>query len=120
MSRMTMQRRASDHGEPSNADILSRIVELEGKFDAFCQEHKGEHRDLNQMLAALQSAAILREHRLTNLEKAALEISDLHDFKIQLQTIGRMTQFIVGSSLLAAIAAVVSLIVSLSHIAGTN
>jgi hypothetical protein len=116
---MTMQRRAADHGEPTNADIMSRIVELEGKVDAFVAEHKTEHRDLNQMLAALQSAAILREHRLTNLEKAALEISDLHDFKVQITTIGRMTQFIVGSSLLAAIAAVISLIVSLTHVAGT-
>lgn len=113
---MTMQRRAADRGEPTNADILRRIESIETKLDDLTKAYREEQAEQDKVLAALQSAAILREHRLVTLEGKAIEIGTLHDFKVQLETMGRMTRFVVGGSVMTFIAAVISLIVSLAHV----
>lgn len=95
-------RRVTDAGEPTNRELLNRLDDL-----------TAEVRDLGRRMTLQEQGAILREEKLA---RAMPEIDLDHDFRIQVQTIARMTQWIFGASLLASIAAVASLVVTLSHI----
>jgi hypothetical protein len=48
------------------------------------------------------------------------EIAELHDFRIQVETLAKISQLIFGGSLLAAVASIASLILSLSHFMGNS
>lgn len=111
---VTLQRRATDHGEPTNREILAKLEE-------FMAEHRRDHMTIETRLASHDTAAALREARISDLQRVATEISSLHDFKVQVQTISAMTKWILGGSLLAALAAIASLVATFGHIiqAGT-
>lgn len=111
-----MTRRSTDAGEPTNRELLDRIVRIEQTLDKAFAEHRGDHKLIDSSIEELQRGAIIREERLTVIAKALPEIGELHDFRIQVKTLASTAQLIFGGSLLAAIAAVASLILSLSHL----
>jgi hypothetical protein len=109
---VTLNRRATDKDEPSNRMILTRL-------EQFIAEHEHEHKDLDKRLSVQDVAAALRERSILELQRGAPEISELHDFRIQVETIGASVKWILGGSLIAALAAIASLIATFSHIVTT-
>lgn len=139
---MTLARRATDHGEPTNGDIFGRLNE-------FIAQHQKDHSDLESRLATHESKlardlaldntalasrlaasdtalatrlatadtnAALRQDRLGRLEAGIPELSELHDFRVQVETIGASVKWVLGGSLIAALAAIASLVVTFAHI----
>jgi len=106
---MTLHRRATDAGEPTNRELLETL-------EAFIAEHRRDHQSLDRRLAEHDTASALREARLTTLQAVAEDIRPLRDFKIQVETIGASVKWILGGSLLAAIASIAALIATFSHI----
>ena len=112
----TPVRRPGDPGEPTNRELMDRIQRIENTLDKVFTEHTTTHQLIDSSIAELQRGAILREERLSVIAKAMPEIAELHDFRVQVQTLSKTAQMIFGGSLLAAIAAIASLILSLSHL----
>jgi hypothetical protein len=112
MSVVTLQRRASDGGEPTNREILD-------KLNAFLDEHRRDHSVLDARINASDKAAALLDARVVVIQRMTEEIATLHDFKVQVQTIGSSVKWILGGSLLSALAAVASLLITVSHIGAT-
>jgi hypothetical protein len=106
-------RRAADSGEPSNREILDRL-------DAFIAEHRRDHTTLDALLAANSTATAIRQERIGQLEHLAAEIAPLHDFRVQVQTIGASVKWILGGSLLAALASIMALVATFGHIIQTG
>jgi hypothetical protein len=113
-------RRAADSGEPSNREILDRL-------DAFIAEHRRDHSTLDALLAANSTATAVRQERIVQLERLAVEIAPLHDFRVQVETIGASVKWILGGgrrgargSLLAALASIMALVATLGHIIQTG
>ena len=117
---MTLARRATDHGEPTNREILDRL-------DAFIAEHRRDHAllesrlqgnadTLASRLSAVDVAAAIRQERLARLETLAPDVAQLHDFKVQVQTIGSSVKWIFGGSLIAALASIMALVATFGHI----
>ena len=109
-------RRPGDSSEPTNRELLYRIVRIEHTLDKVFAEHGNTHGLIDSSIAELQRGAILREERIGVISRAMPEIAELHDFRVQVQTLSKTAQWIFGGSLLAAIAAIASLILSLSHL----
>jgi len=112
-------RRSTDAGEPTNRELLDRIVRIEATLDREFQEHRHDHALIDSSIAELQRGGILREERISVISKAMPELAELHDFRIQVETLSKTAQLIFGGSLLAAIAAIASLILSMSHLIGS-
>jgi hypothetical protein len=106
-------RRAADSGEPSNREILDRL-------DAFIAEHRRDHSTLDALLAANSTATAVRQERIVQLERLAVEIAPLHDFRVQVETIGASVKWILGGSLLAALASIMALVATFGHIIQTG
>jgi hypothetical protein len=106
-------RRAADSGEPSNREILDRL-------DAFIAEHRRDHSTLDALLAANSTATAIRQERIVQLERLAVEIAPLHDFRVQIQTIGASVKWILGGSLIAALASIMALVATFGHIIQTG
>jgi hypothetical protein len=106
-------RRQADSGEPSNREILDRL-------DAFIAEHRRDHSTLDALLAANSTATAIRQERIAQLERLGAEIAPLHDFRVQVETIGASVKWILGGSLLAALASIMALIATFSHIIQTG
>ena len=102
------RRRVTDVGEPTNRDILD-------KMEAFVNEHRRDHTALDARLAAHDTAAALRETHIAALERVATEIGPLRDFRIQVQTIGASVKWVLGGSLLAALASIAALVATFAH-----
>ena len=107
---VTLHRRATDAGEPTNREILDELR-------AFVKEHRDDHEVLQKRLADHDTASALREQRIAGLQRLTDEIAVLHDFRIQVETISSMTRWILGGSLLAALAAIASLVATFAHVA---
>ena len=118
MAQMTQARRAADHGEPTNAELLVRIDEVGRQLDAFLAEHRRDPADLDRRMAKHDTDASLRDHNIAHLLTIETEVDGLHDFRVQAQTLSNMVRWIVGGSLVAAIAAIASLLVSIATVAG--
>jgi len=106
---VTLHRRAMDAGEPTNRDILD-------KLEAFIEEHRRDHGTLDSRLAVHDTGTALQDSRIAALQRLTDEIATLHDFRVQVETIGTSVKWILGGSLLAALAAIASLIATFSHI----
>jgi len=113
-------RRSTDQGEPTNRELLDRIQKVEALLDRVFAEHRSDHSLIDSSIAELQRGAILREERMNVIAKAMPEIAELHDFRIQVETLAKISQLIFGGSLLAAVASIASLILSLSHFMGNS
>jgi hypothetical protein len=108
-------RRATDAGEPTNRELLDRIERMDRTLSSFMAEHRGDHALIDSSIGELQRGSILRDERLLNLQRLLPEVAELHDFRVQVQTLSRTAQWIFGGSLLAALASIASLVLSLSH-----
>lgn len=120
---MTEQhRRSSDAGEPTNAELLNRIALVSAQIDSWINEHRHDHMTLERRLATHDTASALRDHNIERLigevDHIAPEIRTLHDFQTKVETISSMLRWTFGGSLIAALAALASLVISLSHLAG--
>lgn len=102
-------RRSADTSEPTNREILDRL-------DAFIAEHRRDHSALDAQLATAATATAVRQERLGQLERLGAEIAPLHDFRIQIQTIGASVKWIFGGSLIAAFASIMALVATFGHI----
>ena len=109
----TPRRRATDADEPTNREILD-------KLEAFMAEHRRDHATLDLRLARHDVETAQREAVIGQLQSVVPEVQVLRDFRVQVETIGNMAKFMVGGSLLAALAAVASLIATFSHIIQTG
>jgi len=108
-------RRPGDPSEPTNRELLDRIVRIEHTIDKVFAEHRQDHALIDSSIGELQRGGILREERISAISRAMPELGELHDFRVQVQMLAKTAQWIFGGSLLAAIAAIASLILSLSH-----
>ena len=106
---VTLARRATDHGEPTNREIRDEIR-------SFVKEHRDDHEDLQARLAKHDMESALREARIVQLSNLTGEVSELHDFRIQVKALSEMTRWILGGSLLAAVAAIMTMVVTFAHI----
>lgn len=115
----TPVRRTTSPEEPSNRELMDRIERVERSLDKVLIEHTATHALIDSSIGALQRDAVLREERLSVVQRAMPEIAELHDFRVQVETLSKTAQLVFGGSLLAAIAAVASLVISLSHLFGS-
>ena len=104
---VTFNRRATDRDEPTNRQILDAL-------NAFIREHKGDHKELEARLGMSDTAYAIRGEKIHQLELATVDVAMLHDFKVQVETIGKFTRWILGGSLIAAFAAIASLVLMVS------
>ena len=125
-------RRSTDSGEPSNREILNRLND-------FIVQHGRDHSDLEARfasnavalasrsavsdtalacrLAASDTASAVSRTDIAALQLVAVDVTLLHDFRIQVETIGKMTRWILGGSLLAALSSIAALIIMIVHAA---
>ena len=108
---VTLNRRATDRDEPTNREILDAL-------NAFIREHEGDHKELEKRLGLSDMAYAVRSEKIHQLELATVDVALLHDFKVQVETIGRFTRWILSGSLIAALSAAASLILMIVHISG--
>jgi len=108
-------RRSGDPSEPTNRELLDRIVRIEHTLDKVFAEHHQDHSLIDSSIGELQRGGMLREERISRISQAMPELAELHDFRVQVQMLAKTAQWVFGGSLLAAIAAIASLILSLSH-----
>jgi len=113
---VTLNRRATDAGEPTNRAILDKLDDLENALELYIKEHGHEHATLDRRLGASDTATAVADLKLRNVELATLDVALLHDFKVQVQTIGASIKWIVGGSFLALLASIAALIASFGHI----
>ena len=116
---MTLHRRATDSGEPTNRDLMLAIEKIDREFSTYVREHGADHRALQTRLGLSDTATAVSDLKLRNVELATVDVKLLHDFQVQVETLGSAIKFVIGGSLIAALAAIASLIVSLAHAAGT-
>jgi len=109
----TPRRRATDLGEPTNREILDRLED-------FIAEHRRDHATLETRLSLHDLDSARREMSLEQLKPLVPEVQVLHDFRTEVRTIGTMTRYILGGSLLAAVAAIASLVATFGHIIQTG
>lgn len=117
MATMTQARRATDSGEPTNAELMS-------KLEAWIGEHRRDHLDLERRLSSHENAAVLRDSNITQLlasdRDLHREVDALHDFRVELMAYGKLVRFATGGSLIAAAAAVASLVLTITHLLETS
>ena len=122
-----MSRRATDQGEPTNAELLVQIAEVRKALEAFISASDKKTKEIDELMERGRTAVITTDRRLMALESGASarqawietntrEIQSLHDQAVQLRTIASMVRYATGGSLIAAIAAIASLVLSLSHV----
>ena len=110
---VTLNRRATDQDEPSNREILDRL-------DRFIESHDREHKDLERRIGVSDIASAVSRSDVDALKLVAVDVKLLRDFRIQVETLGRMMRWVVGGSLLAFLGSVATLIVLLSHLGATG
>ena len=114
-------RRSADSGEPSNREILNRLND-------FIVQHGRDHSDLEARfasnatalacrLAASDTASAVSRTDIAALQLVVVDVKLLHDFRVQVETIGKMTRWILGGSLLAALSSIAALTISIVHAA---
>jgi hypothetical protein len=108
---VTLNRRATDRGEPTNREILDAL-------NAFIRDHEGDHKLLERRLGLSDTATAVTELKVRNIELATLDIALLHDFRVQVETISKFTRWLLGGSLIAALASMATLLMLVLHIAG--
>jgi len=128
-------RRSTDSGEPSNREILNRLndfivqhgrdhSDLEARFAsnavALASRSAASDTALASRLAASDIASAVSRTDIAALQLVAVDVKLLHDFRIQVETLGKMTRWITGGSLLAALASIAAFIVMLLHIGATG
>ena len=113
---MTLSRRATDAGEPSNREILDRIDDLDRRLGEYTAEHKRDHANLSEWRVGVDVGSALRQQQLNTLVPTQAEVALLHDFRVQVVTIGASVKWILGGSLVAAVAAILSVVVTFAHI----
>lgn len=96
--------------EPSNAEIMGRIDELSSRLDGWVADHRQDHAALERSLAGCQTAAVLRQRSIDDLERLRPEVASLHDWRIEMQSMGRFVKAAFGASLLSALLAMLSLV----------
>jgi hypothetical protein len=105
--------------EPTNRAILNKLEGVEKTLETYVKEHGGDHALIDRRFAAYDTANAVREFRERGFELTAVDVAILKKFQVQVETIGTMTRWILGGSFIAALAAVASLIVSVTHAAGS-
>jgi hypothetical protein len=115
---MTLHRRATDSGEPTNRDLMLAIEKMDREFVEYVREHSRDHGALQSRLGLSDTATAVSDVKLRNVELATLDVKALHDFRVQVETLGSAIKFVVGGSVIAALAAIASLIVSIAHATG--
>ena len=110
-----MSRRATDAGEPTNAELMARIDALGGELHQWISEHRRDHTGMDQRLGLADVNAAIREQRLRELEKLPPKVEKLDDFRVRIDAYGGLLKAILGTSLVAAAAGVLSIIDLLSR-----
>jgi hypothetical protein len=105
------KRRATDRGEPSNREIMSKL----GVIEAYIARHTVDHNAITVRLASDDVATALCHAQLAGLMRMTDELAGLHDFRVQVQTIGASIKWVVGGSLIAAMTGIISLAMTLTH-----
>jgi hypothetical protein len=105
--------------EPTNRAILDKLEGVEQTLETYVKEHGRDHVLIDRRFASYDTAAAVREIKEHGFELAAADVALLKKFQVQVETIGSMTRWVLGGSFIAALAAVASLIVSITHAAGT-
>lgn len=108
MSPVDPHRRATDHDEPTNRQILDRL-------DDFMAEHRRDHSKLEERLATHDVETAKREALVAQLSNVAPEVQSLREFRVEVKTASAMVKYILGGSLLAALASIVSLAATFLH-----
>ena len=131
------RRRSTDRGEPSNREILDHLETfallnqrdhdaIESRMERMMvdhatllqstQEHAGVvHADLAERLGASTTDRALIHAQLAGLVRVSDEIANLHDFRVQVTTIGASIKWVVGGSLIAAVTGIISIAMTLTH-----
>jgi len=110
---VSFNRRATDRDEPTNRQIIDHL-------DRFIEGHDREHKDLEARLGLKSTAAAIARSDIDALQLVAVDVKALHDFRVQVETIGASVKWILGGSLLAALASIMALIATFSHIIQTG
>lgn len=118
----TISGRASA-GSPSDHDLLIRALgqldELKDDVAAlrgWNENHLNTHLLADNAFQTHLREATRREVHDEDYDKMQLELTSLHDFKTQVVTLGKLTQFIFGASMVGAMAAIASLMLTISHL----
>jgi len=105
--------------EPTNRAILDKLEVVERTLETYVKEHGRDHVLIDRRFAAYDTAAAVREIKERGFELTATDVALLKKFQVQVETIGSMTRWVLGGSFIAALAAVASLIVSITHAVGS-
>ena len=112
---VTLNRRATDQGEPSNREIMSSVGEMRSTLESFIIEQRAKNASVDTWRAQVDLAAGLRQNKLDNLAAATTpELQGLHDFKVKVETLTSFAKYATGGSLIAAVASIVAVIVSIA------
>lgn len=108
-------RRAADHGEPSNREIMGKLEIIE----KYIARHTEDHDALSSRLASDDVSTALSHAQLVSLMRMTDEIAGLRDFRVQVTTIGSSVKWVVGGSLLTALVSIMTLVTLVAHTGGT-
>ncbi len=102
--------------EPTNADLREDFARLEKKVDEFLADHRRDHGVLESRLALHDTAAAIRDQKLASLSQLEPTVRNLHDFEVQVRMVATSVRWITGGSIIAAIAGLLSLALTLAHL----
>lgn len=99
--------------EPSNRELLDHIQRIE----AWQRDHDGVHRALESWRSDHTADSRIRDREI---QEFTPDVKAAHDLAVRLDTITGLVKYATGGSLLAAIAAVASLVMILAHVANAT
>ena len=107
---VTMSRRSTDAGEPSNRELKESIDGLAGEFRSWVAEHRRDHArdDARQSARDVQDA--LRDERVKGLGELVPRVDGLEKWQTAMEAYGRLLRLVIGTSLLGALVAVIDII----------
>ena len=101
MVAVTQARRATDRGEPTNADLLARFDELDRRMSAWITEHRADHKELDSWKENHVRDAGIRQYEL---DKIVPDVEEAHDVVVLLKGLVGTVRLI-GVGVIASIAA---------------
>lgn len=104
--------------EPTNADLLVQLERIRSDIEGAFTLHLAEHRAVDTRFATDERLVALVEERVAVLRSEMPDLRALHDFRVQMETVGSSIRWVLGGSLLAALAGIASLVATFGHIAG--
>lgn len=100
--------------EALRSDMGQGFARLEGKLDAYQAAHQATHVGEQAAFNAHLREAAVRQTEVSHLGGLTARVDSLEDWRTQVQALGTLVRLLFGTSVLGALASIVSLLYAVS------